>query len=430
MVSARLRTNVRRRPAGSGPLRNSALGTLAALLVTLSLFQQALATPDGRAPTVGPSLTASVASSWVRLRWTALPPAARLELRRDGRLIDAFSAKGSSTYPDHLLWPSTTYRYELKAFGTAGEPVADLVRYVTTAPRRGSIDRFYSAHSFWNQRIPADAPLDPRSRDMIASSILPWRTHTVIDSDAAWGIPLAYASRHSKLYRIGCLKFGCDVPVSFRIPRYAVPSTGSDGHLAVYDPATNRELDMWQASFDPVTKQWTAGSRSVTVANWGAACRLGEHCGGGGVAAGFNEWGGVIRPEEIAQGHIDHALVISMPHVRKNYLNCPATDVWAPQGDRYADDPTALPLGAHIRLSPSFDIDATAWPSWEKVVAHALQTYGAYVADLDANVTLRGEPNLDRGYDAWAKVGMPSETHPRLTDLPWDRFQVLTLNPC
>jgi hypothetical protein len=294
----------------------------------------------------------------------------------------------------------------------------------------GAVRRFYSKSSFWNVPLAPTAPLDPNSAAMIASSILPWRDHTVIDNDDQWGIPLAYACAHSKRYSIGCVKFDCDTPVSFRIPRYAQPSTGSDGHLAVYDPRTNLELDMWQAVYDAKTDTWTAGSRSVTKANWGAACGLGQHCGGGGVAAGFNEWGGVIRPEEIAQGHIDHALVISMPHVRADYLACPATNNWAPQGNRYAQDPNALPLGAHIRLSPSFDVAAQPWPAWEKVVAVALQQYGAFVADLDANITLRGEPNLDRGYDAWAKVGMSSDEHPSLTNLPWDQFEVLTLQPC
>src|SRR5262249_6777676 len=162
--------------------------------------------------------------------------------------------------------------------------------------------------------------------------------------------------------------------------------------LAVYDPRTNLELDMWQAVYDANSDTWTAGSRSVTPASWGAACGLGQHCAGGGVAAGLHESGGGIRPQEIGQGHIDHALVISMPHVRADYLACPATNNWAPQGSRYAHDPNALPLGAHIRLSPTFDVSAQPWPQWEKVVAVALQQYGAYVADLDATATLRGHP--------------------------------------
>jgi hypothetical protein len=372
----------------------------------------------------------AVGDSWVTLGWALPKQTAKIELRRGSRLLDVFGPGGAPAYRDRLLWPSTTYTYRITALDDAGAVIASIDLPVTTAPMGGSVPRFYSANSFWNRPIGAHARVDTDSAAMIASSILPWGTHAVIDSDAAWGIPIAFASGHSTKYEVGCTKYGCDTPVTFRIPRYAKPSTGSDGHLAVYDPATHRELDMWQASYDAATDTWTASARTVSPARWGAMCRPGEHCGGGGVAAGFNEWAGVIRPEEIAQGHIDHALVISMPHVRADYLACPATNVWAPQGSGYADDPNALPLGAHIRLSPAFDVAAQSWPRWEKIVAVALQRYGAYVADLDATVTLRGEPNLDRGYDAWAKVDMQSEPHPSLRNLPWDQFEVLSLQPC
>jgi hypothetical protein len=138
----------------------------------------------------------------------------------------------------------------------------------------------------------------------------------------------------------------------------------------------------------------------------------------------------VIRPEEIAQGHIDHALVIASPYVRYNYISCPATNIWASQSPGYVHDSNAVPLGAHIRLARSVNIDAKPWPQWEKVVAHALQDYGAYVVDIGSNVAIRGEANLDRGYDAWSLVGMTTNPHPSLSNLPWGKMRVLTLQPC
>jgi hypothetical protein len=411
-------------------VRPIVVALLCAALASIPQAGPAAAATGPRSPDGAPLAATAITSSTARIERVVPKGAASIELIRDGRPLDRFAVGGEPTYTDHLLWPSTRYGYEIRVFDANGGLMTDATAAVTTPAQIGSISRSYSDASFWNTTIPAGAKLDQDSAAMIRSSILPWRTHTVIDNDDASGIPLAYSDPHSELYRIGCTKFGCSQQVSFRIPGYAAPSTGSDGHLAVYDPATNQELDMWQAAYDPTTDTWTAGSRSVTTADWGAACGLGEHCGGGGVAAGFNEWGGVIRPEEIAQGHIDHALVISMPHVRANEISCPATDIWASRSNGYANDPRALPLGAHIQLSPKVDVDAQAWPRWEKVVARALQTYGAYVADLDANITLRGEPTLDRGYDAWAKVGMTTVPHPSLANLPWGRFKVLQLQPC
>src|SRR5207245_8420131 len=109
---------------------------------------------------------------------------------------------------------------------------------------------------------------------------------------------------------------------------------------------------------------------------------------------------------------------------------CPATNIWASQSPNYAHDPNAVPLGARIQLSPSVNIDGKPWPRWEKVVAHALQTYGAYAVDVEEDVALRGEANLLRGYDGWALVGMTTVPHPHLTNLPWSRFRVLKLQPC
>jgi hypothetical protein len=265
---------------------------------------------------------------------------------------------------------------------------------------------------------------------MILASISRYQALAVVNKGDDWGIPLAYASSHSTTYTIGCVKYGCDSTVEFRIPRYATPNTEWDGHLAVYDPSTNQQLDLWQGVHDPLTDTWTAGSRLAASADWGAGCALGTRCGGGGTAAGFMEFGGVIRPEEIAQGHIDHALVIDTPYIRAGYIACPAVNYWASEGPEYKDDSNAIPLGARIQMDPRVDVDAKPWPQWEKVVARALQTYGAYVTDVSGSLEVRGEASLDRGYDAWTLVGMPGPPKPSLVDLPWKRFRVLAMTSC
>jgi hypothetical protein len=133
--------------------------------------------------------------------------------------------------------------------------------------------------------------------------------------------------------------------------------------------------------------------------------------------------GGVILPEEIAQGHIDHALFFTTPYTRSGYIACPATNT-----DGQADDPNALPEGARIQLDPAFNVDAQPWPRWEKVIGHALQTYGAYLGDTGGSLALFGETNLDRGYDAWSRTATP--IGPSLAALPWPAFRVLQLQAC
>ena len=135
-------------------------------------------------------------------------------------------------------------------------------------------------------------------------------------------------------------------------------------------------------------------------------------------------FGGIVRPEEIAQGHIDHALFFASPYTRAGDIACPATHT-----DGWASDPAAIPEGARIQLDPSFDIDGQDWPPWEKVIGHALQSYGAYLGDSGGSVAFSAEPNLDRGYDAWSLAGVPAPD-PFLTNLPWSSFRVLQLQPC
>src|SRR5256885_1233931 len=237
------------------------------------------------------------------------------------------------------------------------------------------------------------------------------------------GRPLAYATPASPLYTVGCSKYDCQTPVSFRIPLYATPSTGGDHHLVVINASTGKELDLWLASHDPGSGSWTAGGRYLTdPSGSGSICAAPQHCQGA-VAAGFAAFGGIIRPEEIAQGHIDHAPFLPTPHTRACLIACPATHT-----DGQQNDPAAIPEGGRIQLDPAFNVDAQSWPRWEKVLAHALQTYGAYLGDTGGSVSFFAEAPLDRGYDAWSLIGVPAFAS--LSNLPWDHFRVLTLHRC
>src|SRR4029077_4858010 len=162
----------------------------------------------------------------------------------------------------------------------------------------------------------------------------------------------------------------------------------------------------------PASGGWTAGARYVTdPTGWGAVCPQKQHCDGAG-AAGFGAAGGGVRPEEIAQGHIAHALFFTTPHTRRDFIACPATHT-----DGVHADPTAIPEGARIQLDPAFPVDAQPWPRWEKIVAKALQHYGAYLGDTGDSLSFAAEATLDRGYDAWAMVGVPAFAS--VGNLPW-----------
>ncbi|MGH2556938.1 MAG: hypothetical protein ACRDHO_14660 [Actinomycetota bacterium] len=366
----------------------------------------------------------AIDSSRAALTWAAPSGTARIQVFRNGRLLDQFVAGNRNTYTDHLLWPQTTYTYRAKFFDAASNLLADFSDPLTTPPLSGSFPRLYADSSFWNQRIGSNPAIDPNSGAMVSKALVKYDDTANFTNSDAWGYPIAFADPNSKLYHVGCSRYDCHKSVSIRIPRYAKANTGSDHHLVVVDHSTAAEVDMWLGAYDSSRDTWSAGSRYATEADgWGAMCYQYQRCNGA-VAAGFAEPGGVVRPEEIAQGHIDHALVIATPYTRAEFIACPATHT-----DGKYSDSAALPEGARIQLDPNFNVNAQPWAGWQKVIARALQTYGAYVADTSGSLEVRAEANLNRGYDAWAKVGV-SDDSPSLSFLPWAKFRVLKLISC
>jgi len=401
-----------------------ALGVGIGLWFASSVVVQPGASPTRADPSSSTLSGEALTSSSAQLEEALPAGTGRVVILRDGRILEDVPFAGQDLrYTDYLLWPSTSYRYEIRALDLGGRLLESASVQVKTPPQVGAFPRFYSTTSFWNVPIPADAVADQDSAAMTARALAAYASSASLVTSDRWGMPLAYAGSLSARQWVGCTRYDCDSAVVFHIPTYARPNAGSDHHLVVVDPAANQELDMWLADHDLQSDRWSAGSRFVVdPGGWGAACGPHLRCHGA-VATGLAALGGVVRPEEIAQGHIDHALFFADPFTRRAYIACPAAHT-----DGVSDDGAAIPEGARIQLDPAFDVDSQPWPRWEKVVAHALQTYGAYLGDTGGSLGFVAEANLDRGYDAWSLVGVPRVAS--LANLPWSRVRVLRLEPC
>lgn len=276
----------------------------------------------------------------------------------------------------------------------------------------------YANDSFWNTPIPANPAVDPNSAGMVKAAILPYLDSAHFSNSNSWGRAIYIAKSTDKLYTI----VGKNKTVQARIPAGAQPNFGSDHHMVVVQDEV--ETDMWLAYYDAVLDTWTArwvGQTSVT--GWGAMCSLHERCNGP-TAAGFALVGGVGRPEEFRQGHIDHAFKLATPYTRSGIIACPATHT----DGKYAD-PNALPEGARLQLDPAINVDAQPWAPWQKVIARALQKYGAYSSDTSGALSIKGEAaNLDKRGESWAAVGVP--VSPSLGWLPWSKMRVLKIEAC
>jgi hypothetical protein len=393
-------------------MRTSALSFAAALLVALLLGAGPAQGRPARAHAAGRGPD-SVAISWPRVGGARF-----VAISRGRHLVDVVYAGRGGTYLDRGLWPSRRFEYLVRALSRRGRTLRRWRVAARTSGRDGSFPVLFAGDSPFNTPIPSGLPIDGNSSRIVSAAILPFVGDANFSNSVTWGIPLFYADRHSARYAVSCDRF-CSAPIGRpRIPRGASPSTGSDSHLAVLDPASGSELDMWLAR--RTGRGWVGGVRSTTgLGGPGVHCRA---CGRPD-AAGFALAAGIVRPEEIAQGHIDHALVITTPDTRGGVKACPAVGT---DGD--SGDPSALPLGARVQLDPRLDVDALPVPGWQKVLARALQTYGAYVVDTGGSLSIRAESNLGRGYNAWGLAGVPD--FPNLSGLPWAALRVLRIDRC
>jgi hypothetical protein len=354
--------------------------------------------------------------------WKATPGAVDARVLVDGHLVDQFATGAGGSYEVHGLWPGTRYRLTVEILGRRGRVLDSRQRVVTTPRASGSVPRLYSDSAFINQPI-ADSPaIWSRSAQVVASALSPFSPQAkFLDSDE-WGIPVVSADAQSSTYNVGCQYYWCEQNFGqLHIPANAQPNSGSDGHMVVLQP-NGDELDMWIGQH--TSQGWSAGERWVESADGPATnCTTLHQCGGAD-AANFALGAGLVRPEEIAQGHIDHALAITTPDTRQGYIACPATN-----GDGTHASPDALPIGAHVQLDPSINVAKLNLPAWQKVIATALQKYGAYVTDTGGSIGIYAQSNQGRSYDAWAKAGV-SDQSPSLADLPWNNMRVLNMSKC
>jgi hypothetical protein len=265
--------------------------------------------------------------------------------------------------------------------------------------------------SLWNSPLPAQPRVDPLSRQRIAYAVA-HQFNTPTMAIRRYGVAVAQVSSSAPSYRVVCTIYRC--PSMGRFGRVPIPSgtrpdPGSDGHLAVYDPAHYREWDFWLSRCPSNCARAGAGSVFSTRA---ARPR------GAATAAGFPLLAGIVHPEEIRVGAIRHPLVFSVPNPGVGRV-CPATQSGG-------DNRNALALreGMLLQLDPRVKLGPLRLPRWQRIVARALKRYGMYLVDGGGNLTIRAENPLNRG-DLWAKVGLSGDYAGFSPQFPWGRLRVL-----
>lgn len=133
------------------------------------------------------------------------------------------------------------------------------------------------------------------------------------------------------------------------LPGTAQPAAGGDAEAVVWQPSTDTMWEFWELS--KTSSGWQASWGGVmhnvstnpgyytSPSDWGAS------------ATSLPVLGGLIRPSELAAGHIDHAIAMAIPDTRAGAFAWPAQ-----RTDGNTNSSTAIPEGQRFRLDPSLNL--------------------------------------------------------------------------
>ncbi|HTN23421.1 MAG TPA: hypothetical protein VL120_05505 [Solirubrobacteraceae bacterium] len=175
-------------------------------------------------------------------------------------------------------------------------------------------------------------------------------------------------------------------PIPPNAPVEGGPGAGGDRHVLVVDRDRCRLYELYDAHMLERGAGWRAGSGAIydlrsnhlRPAGWTSAD-----------AAGLPILPGLARYGEVAHGAIDHALRFTAPRTRKAYVY-PARHFASS-----SDDAALPPMGLRIRLKRGTDLGGLKPQA--RIVARALQRYGALLADNGSPWYFSGAP--DRRWD-------------------------------
>ncbi len=174
------------------------------------------------------------------------------------------------------------------------------------------------------------------------------------------------------------------------LPEDAEPAPGVDGHLTVWQPATDklweffqmrREADGWHASWGGAIQHVSQSAGYYTRASW-----PGGQSYWGATGTSLPVAGGVITVGELSRGSIDHALALNIPEVRAGEFSWPAQ-----RSDGESRAPDAIPEGARFRLDPRLDLGRLDLPPVVLAIARAAQRYGIVLRDRSSTVAFYAE---------------------------------------
>lgn len=290
--------------------------------------------------------------------------------------------------------------------GSSPEPTPE--RAAEPAPRVRGVEpvpteRPFSVKSWWNTRLPPDAPTNPNETEILEYlSTAPENGGGCLTLAGAgsneWGHPIYWSKPQDPEYDV--YGVGTERPPELawlRMPTNARPASNSDGTMSVFDLDKGYVVALTDATYHPEDDEWSASGATVTyLASNGLhaatgrsdeARNLGTHRGNNGATM-------AVRWDMVESGVINHVLKIaSGPEVADRSV----FPMVGSDGDYEGDDPAVPPQGLRLRVKPSVDLTRLNLHPQALVIAQALQRYGVYIGDSGGRTALKLENTLAEG---------------------------------
>ena len=233
------------------------------------------------------------------------------------------------------------------------------------------------------------------------------KLHPDFGSDPTYGIPFDIVPANQANVPITFTAFGSESdPGPYPVPPAAHVEAGSDRHVLVLQQGTCKLYEMYNAVKSG--SGWNADSGAVFNLNSNALRPAGWTSAD---AAGLPILAGLVRYDEVKSGKITHALRFTVRNTQHGYI-APATHLASS-----STNSNYLPMGARLRLKPTFD--TSTFHGDAKVILEALKTYGMIVADNGSDWYISGQ------------MGVPwnDDDLNQLKAVPGSAFEVLQTGP-
>jgi hypothetical protein len=209
-------------------------------------------------------------------------------------------------------------------------------------------------------------------------------------NSTAWTTTVYQAASGTPLVVVSVANTGKHISIPYRSGW--APSPDSDAHIAIIDDSTGCEYEF--AGFNP------SNLSSHGVAVFHLFSGSGAHVADAGVTGGeMSVLAGLITPQDVASGSINHALRIATP------VNSPSYRLPATRSD--GSHSGGIPEGALIRLDPTLNLSSYDLTPFQMMYAKALQKYGAYDDDSGGALAVFAESTTDGSHYTQTISGLP-----------------------